>query len=143
MNHQGVDFQEDVRNLQGTSAKSETESLGEIRKPAVDYLLHVLKDPDKWVRYVAADAFRNIGDPCCVENLMEALKDEDQDVRFAVTGPWRKVGSGNACATEALMQAWNGDNCYVRDANERALIFPNQRKEQVARPRTQYYFSIV
>jgi HEAT repeat protein len=127
----GVELEEDVRNLQDGSNPNRwkcTEALDTLGKPVVDYLIHALKDPNKWVRYVAADALGNIGDPCSVEHLIEAMKDRDQDVRFAVTGALGKVGSGNAHAIEALTQACNGDNCYVRIAAEEALALLNQKK---------------
>jgi hypothetical protein len=127
----GVELEEDVRNLQDGSKPNRwryAEALEKMGKPAVDYLIHALKDPDKWVRYVAADALGNIGDSCCVENLIEALKDGDQDVRFAVAGALGKVGIGNVRASEALTQVCDGDNCYVRIAAEEALTLLNQKK---------------
>jgi HEAT repeat protein len=127
----GVELEEDVRNLQDGSKPNRwryAEALEKMGKPAVDYLIHALKDPDKWVRYVAADALGNIGDSCCVENLIEALKDGDQDVRFAVAGALGKVGIGNVRASEALTQVCDGDNCYVRIAAEEALALLNQKK---------------
>jgi HEAT repeat protein len=124
-------MEEEARSLQDRSKSNRwkyAEALGKKGKPAVDYLIHALKDPDKWVRYVAADALGNIGDSCCVEYLIEAIKDEDQDVRFAVAGALGKVGDGNAHATEALIQVSTGDNCYVRIAAEEALEFLKLKK---------------
>ncbi|MDD1677945.1 MAG: HEAT repeat domain-containing protein [Methanomicrobiales archaeon] len=48
--------------------RGNAEALEGMGKPAVDYLIHALKDPDKWVRYVAADALGHIGDSCCIEH---------------------------------------------------------------------------
>jgi HEAT repeat protein len=127
----GVELEEDARNLQDGSEPYRwkyAEALETLGKPAVDYLIHALKDPNKWVRYVAAEALGNIGDPRSVEHLIEALKDRDQDVRFAVTGALGKVGSGNAHATRALKQARISDNGYVRIGAEEALAILNQKQ---------------
>ncbi|MDD1673344.1 MAG: HEAT repeat domain-containing protein [Methanomicrobiales archaeon] len=123
-------MEEDVRNLQDESKGNRwryAEALEKMGKPAVEYLIHALKDPDKWVRYVAADALGNIGDPCCVDDLIVALKDGDQDVRFAVAGALGKVGNGNPRAMEALDQVCRGDNCYVRIAAEEARALLNKK----------------
>lgn len=117
-------MQDSAKNLEDTTKPDRwqyAEALEKVGKPAVEYLIHALKDRDKWVRYVAADALGNIGDPCCADELVIALTDEDQDVRFAVAGALGKVGGGNKKALEALTATCNTDNCYVKVAAEEAL----------------------
>lgn len=101
-------------------------ALEKLGKPAVEYLSHALNDQDKWVRYVAADALGNIGDPVCVDCLIAALKDADQDVRFAAASALGKLG--DARALNALNETCKSDNCYVRIAAEDAIAMLSKQK---------------
>jgi HEAT repeat protein len=92
------------------------ESMG---KPAVEYLVHALKDDNKWVRFTAADALGNIGDPRSVDHLIGMLNDEDQDVRFATAEALGKLGDPKA--TDALKQTSIRDNGFVKIAAEETL----------------------
>jgi hypothetical protein len=89
-------------------------------KPAIDYLHQALDDEDKWVRYMAADALGNIGDPRSIERLIPLLNDQDQDVRFATAYALGNIGNPNAA--EALTQTCTRDNCFVKVAAEEALL---------------------
>ena len=60
-------------------------ALVKIGLPAVDALIVVLKDKDKWVRWWAVHALRDIGSTRAVEPLLVALKDEDSSVQSATT----------------------------------------------------------
>jgi hypothetical protein len=55
-------------------------TLEKVRKPAVDYLVSLLKDPDKWVRYAAADTLGDIGNSASSGPLIRLLSDHDQEV---------------------------------------------------------------
>jgi HEAT repeat protein len=88
-------------------------------KPASDYLIEALKDEDRWVRYLAADALANIGASHSVSNLITLLKDPDQDVRFAAASALGKLGDKNALAD--LEATVKHDNGYVRIAAEEAI----------------------
>jgi HEAT repeat protein len=99
-------------------------ALEKMGKPAIDYLVLALKDEDKWVRYVAADALGKIGDPCCVDPLIMTLNDHDQDVRFITAESLGKLGDPKAC--DALNSTCAKDNGYVKIAAEEALIKLNR-----------------
>ena len=94
-------------------------ALEQLGKPAMDYLVHALKDEDKWVRYAAADALGNIGDQNSVEPLISLLRDEDQDVRFVTADALGRLGNPNA--TGALYNTCLHDNGFVKIAAEEAL----------------------
>ncbi len=126
-----MELEEDVRNLQAESYPNQggsVEALEKTGKPAVDYLIQALKDPNAWVRYVAAEVWEIVDDSCRADYLIDDLKDGDQDVRFAVTGGLDMAGSGDARATETLMQVCDGDTCPVRITAEEALPLLNQKK---------------
>jgi len=79
-------------NLSGPDRWQSIVTLEKIGKPAVDYLVMVLKDPDKWVRYAAADTLGEIGDFACVDPLIGLLGDHDQDVRLVIAKALGKIG---------------------------------------------------
>jgi len=93
--------------------------LGQHGRDAVDLLVDSLKDEDKWVRYLVADALGNIRDPLVLEPLVVALGDVDQDVRFVVAEALGRVGDPRALGP--LEQTCAVDNCYVRIAAEEAI----------------------
>jgi HEAT repeat protein len=118
----GIGMKEIVKKLNDTAAAERWKSVLELEKfgkPAVEYLSMALKDKDKWVRYVAADALGNIGDAGCIDCLVESMQDPDQDVRFATAGALGRIGGAKAIA--ALNTACSTDNCFVRIAAEDAL----------------------
>ena len=95
---------------------SELETYGQ---PAIQYLALALKDSDKWVRVVSADALGNIGDAGAVDALIEALKDSDQDVRFTATGALGKIGDPRAA--DSVRQVMETDYHFIAIAAEEAL----------------------
>ena len=80
-------------NIERWKAVIELERFGQ---PAADYLIPALKDDDRWVRYLAADALANIGASQSVAPLITLLKDPDQDVRFAAAAALGKIGDAKA-----------------------------------------------
>ena len=67
-------------------------ALQNMGKPAVEYLVLALKDENKWVRFTAANALGNIGDPRSVDHLIGMLNDEDKDVTVC----YRRSASANS-----------------------------------------------
>jgi HEAT repeat protein len=104
------------KNVERWKAAIELERFGQ---PAVAHLETALKDEDRWVRYLAADALANIGAAECVPSLIALLKDPDQDVRFAACSALGKLG--DAKAVPELQTTMKTDNGYVRIAAEEAL----------------------
>jgi len=91
------------------------EALGDLRNPrSVNHLVRKLKtDPDNEVRWVAALALGQIGDPGAVPALQLALKDNDRYVRYGAVKALETLGwtpatdIEMACALIAL-QDWQG-----------------------------------
>jgi len=74
-------------------------------------LIDALKDEDFNVRYSAAGALEEIGEPA-VEPLIEALKDKNRDVRESVAYALGKIG--DTLAVEPLIEALKDKDSYVR-----------------------------
>ncbi len=72
-------------------AKKYWEELVRIGKPAVEPLIKVLGDEDRWVRYGAAEALGKIGDAKAVEPLIKVLGDEDKWVWEAASEALEKI----------------------------------------------------
>lgn len=89
-------------------------------EPASEYLIKALKDEDRWVRYLAADALANIGATKAVDALIKLLKDPEQDVRFAAAASLGKLGDPKA--STSLQEVMKNDNGYVKIAAEEALM---------------------
>jgi HEAT repeat protein len=106
----------DKGNIERWKAVIELERFGQ---PAADYLIPALKDEDRWVRYLAADALANIGASESVTPLIALLKDPDQDVRFAAASALGKIGDPKAVSP--LESVLKNDNAYVRIAAEEAI----------------------
>jgi HEAT repeat protein len=93
-------------------------TLEKVGKPAVDYLLTLLKDPDKWVRYAAADTLGDIGDSASVGPLIRLLGDHDQEVRLASVQALEKIGDPGI--RHPLDKAFRTDNGTVKISAEGA-----------------------
>ena len=66
----------------GLARKRAREELVEIGQPAVPYLLEALKDKRRDVRWEAAKALSEIGDPRAALALVSALEDNDPGIRW-------------------------------------------------------------
>jgi HEAT repeat protein len=104
-------------NLERWKAVIDLEKFGQ---PAAEHLILALRDEDRWVRYLAADALANIGATHSVEHLISLLRDPDQDVRFAAAAALGKLGDPKAIAE--LETVLKKDNGYVKIAAEEAII---------------------
>ena len=95
-------------------------ALEKFGQPASEFLIKALKDEDRWVRYLAADALANIGASNSVDSLISLLKDPEQDVRFAAAAALGKLGDPKA--VKSLQETLKTDNGYVKIAAEEALM---------------------
>jgi HEAT repeat protein len=114
---------ENKKNVERWKAAAELERFGQ---PAADSLITALKDEDRWVRYIAADALANIGAVHAIPALIALLDDPDQDVRFAVAAAIGKLGGSKALPQLTTML--KTDNGYVRIAVEEAIEKISQTK---------------
>ncbi|MFZ8842411.1 HEAT repeat domain-containing protein, partial [Thermoflexus sp.] len=96
-------------------------ALGKIGVPALPALLEALQDKDEeWeVRYAAALALGQIGDPQATPALIQALRDENLVVRWAAAEALRKIGDPQALP--ALLEALKDEDEGVRRAAAEAL----------------------
>jgi HEAT repeat protein len=74
-----IDLLDDPHGLKRQQARWELVSIGE---PAVPALLKLLKDQREGVRWEAAKALSQIGDPAAAPKLVEVLEDDNFGVRW-------------------------------------------------------------
>jgi HEAT repeat protein len=110
-------------NIERYKAVIDLEKFGQ---PATEFLILALKDDDRWVRYLAADALANIGATQSVDSIIPLLRDPDQDVRFVAATALGKLGDPKAI--KDLESVLKRDNGYVKIAAEEALEKFPQRK---------------
>ena len=90
-------------------------ALGQIGAPALDPLIAALRDDDRRVRGIAADALGAIGDTRAIPALASALGDPGETATALA-----KIG--NAQAIEALVDALKSEHWSVRRAAAEALV---------------------
>ncbi len=72
----------DLRSNDGMLRQRSRQSLVAIGKPAVAYLVKLMRDVNDQVRWEATKALGDIGDPETAPALTEVLEDEEFDVRW-------------------------------------------------------------
>mgnify|MGYP003881496055 CR=1 FL=1 len=107
-----------------TPAEEAAEALVKIGKPAVEPLITALKDENRYVQTMAAEALGKIGDQRAVEPLITALKDvlkdEDDSERYLVSQSVVAFAAAEALsqigkpAVEPLISALKDENSDVR-----------------------------
>ncbi len=91
----------DLQNRDGSIRQDARHTLVLIGKPAVDLLLPLLKHPDDDVRWEAAKALAEIGDPRAASGLAELLLDHNFGVRWLGAEALIPIGRG---ALEPLLE---------------------------------------
>jgi HEAT repeat protein len=106
-----IDRLDDPHGLKRQQARWELVSIG---KPAVPALLELLKDQREGVRWEAAKALSQIGDPDAAPKLVEALDDDNFGVRWlAAEGLICTGGRGLIPLLRALER--HSDSKWLRD----------------------------
>jgi HEAT repeat protein len=116
-----------VRNLvaaltgkDGLARKRARDELVEIGRPAVPYLLEALKDKRTYVRWEAAKALSELGDPRAAEGLVVALSDNDPGIRWmAAEGLIAAEREGLPPLLEALLA--QGESTRLREGARHVL----------------------
>ncbi len=91
----------DLQNSDGSIRQDARHTLVLIGKPAVDPLIPLLKHPDDDVRWEAAKALAEIGDPRAASGLAELLLDHNFGVRWLGAEALIPIGRG---ALEPLLE---------------------------------------
>lgn len=78
---------DDTDDVRGAAAGA----LVQIGDAAVDRLIEVTKDEDRWVRLYAAGALKYIGEARAIDALEELVRDEDPDVRSVAEDAIEKI----------------------------------------------------
>ncbi|MGW8266384.1 MAG: HEAT repeat domain-containing protein [Longimicrobiales bacterium] len=79
----------------GLQRRAAREKLVAMGREATPVLIHLLEDPDSGVRWEAALALKDLGDPAAVEAMVEALKDENGDVRWVAAEGLAALGEAS------------------------------------------------
>ena len=81
-----------LRSNDGETRREARNELVFIGKPAVDFLIPTLKDPDDDVRWEAAKALSEIGDPRAASDLASLLMDHNFGVRWLAAEALISIG---------------------------------------------------
>jgi len=102
-----------------TRVKARNELLA-IGKPAFASLIEALKDPSHLVRWEAAKALGEVGDPEAAPALVEALEDEEFEVRWRVAEALIRMNTkGLKPLLDALIH--HADSTFLREGAHHVL----------------------
>ncbi len=94
---------------------------------AVDPLINLLKDKNDWVRWEAAKALSQIGNPASIQALLEALTDKSFEVRWLAAEGLIKIGRKAIIPSlKALIN--DPDSYWLREGIHHMLHDINKRK---------------
>jgi HEAT repeat protein len=110
---------DDTERVRYLLAKRDWKGLAKLGEPAVEPLIHALRDNASEVRKRAAEALGTIGDKRAVEPLVQALKDEYRDVNRSAAEALGTIRDANA--VELIIQALGDESEDVRWGAARAL----------------------
>ncbi len=69
-------------NKRSPETEKSLDALEKFTRPIIKHLIDALNDEDTWVRYLAAEALGNLGDPRAIGPLNLLLSDKNPDLRF-------------------------------------------------------------
>jgi HEAT repeat protein len=99
----------------GLARRDAREALIKIGQPAVAPLIRALEDPKWQIRWGAAKALGQIGDPTAASALVKTLKDERPGVRWLAAEALITLGrSGLKATLEALVH--HSDSLWLRES---------------------------
>lgn len=101
-------------------------SLIHIGRPAVVGLIRALQRPSHQIRWEAAKALGEIGDPHAADALVDALDDEDVGVRWVAADALVGLG-GNALEPVLRAVMSHADDIWLREGAHRVLKVLAQR----------------
>jgi HEAT repeat protein len=109
-----------LTNKDGLARKRARDELVEIGAAAVPHLLPLLQHKQTYVRWEAAKALSEIGDPRSASALVKALEDNDPGIRWmAAEGLIRVERAGLPPLLEALMD--HGGSIRLREGADHVL----------------------
>jgi len=100
------------------------EALEKFTLPIVEHFTNALDNEDKWVRYLAAEALGNMGDPRSIEHLRLLRSDKDPDLRFVSGQSLGKIGYLRELLTDSRKMGC--DTCLIRYIAEEVLVQRNR-----------------
>jgi len=104
----------------GLQRQAARERLVAMGREATAVLIRLLEEPDPRVRWEAALAMKDLGDPAAAEALVEALKDENGDVRWVAAEGLAAIGRESLRPLLRTLVA-DADSFELRDAAHVAI----------------------
>jgi HEAT repeat protein len=102
------------------------EALEKFTLPIVEHFTKALKNEDKWVRYLAAEALGNMGEIRSIEHLNLLRSDKDPDLRFVSGQSLIKIRYLRELLTDSRKKGC--DTCLIRYIAEEVLVQRNSTK---------------
>jgi HEAT repeat protein len=124
----------DLANKDGIVRVKARQQLVAYKKRSVAPLMRTLSNKNDWVRWEAAKALSQIGNPESIEALLEALKDKKFEVRWLAAEGLIRIGrKAIVPLLEALVK--HSDSYWLREGIHHALHDMNTGKiTEVLRP---------
>jgi HEAT repeat protein len=96
---------------------------------SVASLINLLTDKNDWVRWEAAKALGQIGNPSSIQALLEALADKSFEVRWLAAEGLIKIGR-KAIVPSLMALVNSSDSYWLREGVHHVLHDMNKRKTQ-------------
>jgi len=96
------------------------EALEQFTLPIVEHFIKALKNEDKWVRYLAAEALGNMGDQRAIAHLNLLQSDEDPYLRFVSAQSLDKIVRLRQTLTD--IGKTGCETCLIRYIAEEVLV---------------------
>lgn len=129
-------YMERYRDEQVSKRSPETEksldALEKFTRPIIEHLISALNDEDTWVRYLAAEALGNLGDPRAIGPLNLLQSDKNPDLRTISGLSLNKIAYVRDILTDSKKKGC--DTCLVRYIAEEVLVQRNQRRSGFKNP---------
>lgn len=120
---------DDLDHEDGLHREQARQALIRIGRPAVVGLIRALQRPSHRIRWEAAKALGEIGDPHAADALVDALDDEDVGVRWVAADALVNLG-GNALEPMLKAVISHSDDIWLREGAHRVLKVLAQRGYQ-------------
>lgn len=109
-----------LADVDGVKRQAAREQLEEIGRPAVPFLVSVLKSPSEHVRWEAAKALSRVGDSRAAPALVRTLEDDKSAVRWLAATALIHLGR-NALAPVLRGLEGHSDSIWFRDGAHHVL----------------------
>jgi HEAT repeat protein len=115
-------------NIRSPDTIKTLEALEKFTIPIIEHFTIALNNEDKWVRYLAAEALGDLGDPRAIEPLNLLRNDKDPDLRFFSSLSLSKIVYLRELLNDSGKRGC--ETCLMRYIAEEALAHKNLLKSR-------------